>query len=223
MKRHPKDWSGIEESITKLKAPRAYRFELIKRREVPALVAAVKAWFPEISVGAASCYLDEKFYDDDVYFSGTTGRNVLVILIKRSNELAGLFSCDRDRNTLALYARLGVIAPAHRGRHLAHAFPLLAEAVARASGMEMIYAMATLKVPHVQQIFEKLGWRLIGITPGYDREMVAPGVVKRVYEAVYAQVLVANASLLRPEARNLTARTRAFFRLLYPRENLRRT
>jgi hypothetical protein len=74
----------------------------------------------------------------------------------------------------------------------------------------------------VQRVFETLGWQLIGITPGYDREMVAPGVVKRVYEAVYAKVLVAETGLLRPCARNLTERTQAFFRLLFPRKRLQR-
>ena len=38
-------------------------------------------------------------------------------------------------------------------------------------------------IPHAQIAMENLGWQLIGITPRYDREMVAPGVVKRVYEA----------------------------------------
>jgi hypothetical protein len=64
--------------------------------------------------------------------------------------------------------------------------------------------------------FECSGWQLIGITPGYDSEMVAPGVVKREYEAVYAKVPVSDAGLLHPQSRNMTARTRAFFRLLFP-------
>ncbi len=75
----------------------------------------------------------------------------------------------------------------------------------------------------MQRAFETLGWQLIGITPGYDREMVAPGVVKRVYEAIYAKVLVAENGLLRPRARNLTRRTRAFFRMLFPRKRVQPT
>jgi len=59
-----------------------------------------------------------------------------------------------------------------------------------------------------------------GITPGYDRELVAPGVVKRVYEAVYAKVLTGDAGLLRPQARNLTDKTRTFFDLLFPAQEL---
>ena len=46
--------------------------------------------------------------------------------------------------------------------------------------------------------------------------------IKRVYEAVYSKVLVAEAHLLRPEARNLTERTRRFFDLLFPPRRLQR-
>ena len=67
--------------------------------------------------------------------------------------------------------------------------------------MGLVYGMATLKAPHAQRAFERAGWQLIGITPGYDREMVAPGVVKRVYEAVYAKVLVARRRPVAPAAR----------------------
>lgn len=216
------DWSQIEQTIAKVPLTRGYRFALLQRHDIPAAVACVKAWFPEISVGSASCFLQEEFYRDEVYLRGEPEKDVLVVLIKKEGELAGLFSCDRDRNTLALYARLGVIAPRHRGMGLSNSMPLLAEAIGRAIGMGMIYGMATLKVPYVQQAFEALGWQLIGITPGYDREMVAPGVVKRVYEAVYAKVLVAETRLLRPRARNLTERTKTFFRLLFPRKRLQR-
>ena len=73
-----------------------------------------------------------------------------------------------------------------------------------------------MKVPYVQRAFELLGWQLIGITPGYDREMVAPGVVKRVFEAVYAKVLGGDVGLLPPNPRNLTQKTKAFLRILFP-------
>lgn len=220
MKDDPKDWARIRKTIAKVPLTRGYRFELLQRHEISWVVAGVKAWFPEISVGGASCHLREDFFRDEVYFPDGLPKDVLVVLVKKGDDLAGLFSCDRDHNTLSLYARLGVIAPQHRGVGLSHAFPLLAEAIGRAIGMEMIYGMATLKVPHVQRVFESFGWQLIGITPGYDQEMVAPGVVKRVYEAVYAKVLVGETKLLRPSARNLTEKTRAFFRLLFPGKSL---
>ena len=187
----PMSWQEVETTIANVALPRGYRLELLRRHEIPAWAAAVKAWFPKISVGGASCYLHEEFLQGDVHFAGECDKDVLVVLIKKGSEPAGLFSCQRDCDALSLYARLGVIAPAHRGMRLSRVFPLLAEAIGRAIGMGMIYGMATLMVPHVQRAFETLGWQLIGIAPGYDREMIAPGVVKRVYEAVYAKVLVA--------------------------------
>jgi hypothetical protein len=117
MKTHLPDWRGIEGTIAKVPLARAYRLELLQRHEIPAVVAAVKAWFPEISVGSASCYLREDFFRHDVYPQGAQDepeKDVLVVLIKKGRELAGLFSCERDRNTLSLYARLGVISPRHR-------------------------------------------------------------------------------------------------------------
>jgi hypothetical protein len=215
-------WSGLDRALRNVRLPRGYRLALLMRDEIPALVGAIKAWFPEIEVGAASCYLDPEFFRHDVMLAGDEEKDVLVVLIKKGDELAGLFSCERERQALSLYARLGAIAPAHRGKRLCHVFPALAEAIGRAIGMGMVYGMATLKFPNVQRSFEKFGWDLIGITPGYDRELVSPGVVKRVYEAVYAKVLVAERNLLPPQARNLTRRTRAFFELLFPRQKLQR-
>jgi len=49
--------------------------------------------------------------------------------------------------------------------------------------------MATLKYPHMQRALEDAGWQLIA-SHRFDREMIAPGIVKRVYEAMYAKVLV---------------------------------
>lgn len=216
----PTDWTAIGTAIASARLPRGYRFELLRRREIRGVIDALARWFPDIAVGSASCYLREAFFAEDVVFPDAPEKDVLVVLIRKQRELAGIFSCERDAESLALYARLGVVAPGHRGLGLAHAALVLAEAIGRQMKMGMVYAMATLKVPHVQRAFETLDWQLIGIAPGLDRELVAPGVVKRVYEAVYAKVLVAHSTLLRPRARNMTARTRAFFNALFPSERL---
>ena len=152
-----------------------------------------------------------EFYTEKVFFTGELERDVLVVLLKRGDELAGMFSCERDLDTLSVHARLGVAAPPHRGANLAGAGMALTEAVGRRMSMGLAYGMATMKAPYAQRAFERAGWQLIGITPGYDREMVAPGLVKRVYEALYAKVLVADAGLLRPQRQNLTPRAQALF------------
>lgn len=213
-------WIGIDEMTAKVPPPEGYRFELLTRAEIPMLIDSIKAWFPDINVGTASCHLREDYYHEKVFFVGGPERDVLVVLIKSGQALAGMFSCERDHDTLTLYARLAVVAPAHRGARLCQTCIALGEAIGKQIGMGLVYGMATLRMPHVQMAFENLGWQLIGITPGYDREMVAPGVVKRVYEAVYAKVLVASASLLRPRPQDLTPRTKAFFDLLFPEQRL---
>jgi hypothetical protein len=90
------------------------------------------------------------------------------------------------------------------------------ESLARAMGAGFIYSLATLKIPNMQLALEHAGYQLLGFAPGYDREMVAPGVVKRVYEAFYAKVLVSAEDLLRPDPRNLSPRAKALFDVLFP-------
>lgn len=214
------NWMQVDEMTAMAPLPEGYRYELLKRSEIPALVCFINQWFPDISVGGASCYVRDDFYREKVFLAGEPERDTLVILIKSGDELVGLFSCERDQDALALYARLSVIAPRHRGAHLSQTTIVLVEAIGRRMEMGLVYGMATLKVPYIQMAFERLGWQLIGITPGYDREMVRPGVVKRVYEAVYAKILVGEGVLLHPDSRNMTDRTKAFFALLFPRAAL---
>ncbi len=216
------EWPDIEPLATRLPLGEGYRLELLKRTEIGALIGFIEAWFPDIRVGSASCYLRDEFYAQKVHFDAATQRDVLVLLLKHGDELAGMFSCERDRDTLSMHARLGVAAAGHRGANLAQAGMALTEAIGHRMGMGLAYGMATLKAPYSQRAFERAGWQLIGIAPGYDREMVAPGVVKRVYEAVYAKVLVADAGLLRPQRQNLTSRTQALFDCLFANHRLDR-
>ena len=188
-----------------------YRFELLTRAEVPALIDGLSKWHRDISVGGASCYLQEQYYWSRAFFTDAQEQDIVVLTLKHGNELVGMFSCKFDLATESIYAGLGVTAPEHRGSNLAHAGMLFVEAVGRHLGMGFIFCMATLKHPYAQRACERAGWQLIGITPGYDREWIAPGVVKRVYEAIYAKVLEADDGLLSPQPHNLTPRTQAMF------------
>ena len=92
----------------------------------------------------------------------------------------------------------------------------LGEAIARTMGAGFIYTLATLKAASMQLALERAGYQLLGVAPGYDRELVAPGVVKRVYEAWYAKVLVPDDELHRPDPANMTPKTKQLFELLFP-------
>jgi len=212
-------WPSVEEMTTRAPLPPGYRYQYLDRQQVPTLIAALTAWYPGIVVGNASCHLREYFYADKVCLDGQFERDFLVVLFMQDDELVGVFSVERDADSEVLYGRLGVISPKHRGARLSRNILLLEEALGRAMGMGMVYGLATLRYPHMQATFERMGWQLIGITPGFDREVVAPGVVKRVYEALYAKVLVPE-KLLRPRAQDLTPEVKALFDLLFPHQCL---
>lgn len=50
---------------------------------------------------------------------GETGKDVFVGVFKREDELVGMWSWERIPDTLSMYGRLIVIAPAHRSAKLA--------------------------------------------------------------------------------------------------------
>jgi len=113
--------ADIERLAARMPLAAGYRFELLRRAEVGDLIGFIAAWFPDISVGSANCYLSDEFYAERVFFADEPERSVLVVLLKHGDELAGMFSCERDRETLSLHARLAVAAPRHRGANLAQA------------------------------------------------------------------------------------------------------
>jgi hypothetical protein len=98
---------------------------------------------------------------------------------------------------------------------LAYLGPALLEAMGRAMGMEVIYGLAEFAIPNMQMVFERAGFQLVGIVPASDRLMVAPGVIKRVYEAMYVKVLAADVDVLRPQADSMTPKTKALFDFLF--------
>ena len=209
------NWPTTSELSALVPLPAGYRFAALDRAMIPALIAAIRVWHPAISVGVASCYLREDFYSDRVVLDGQDDRDVLVVPIFFNDELAGMWSFEREIDSLAIYGRLIIIAPEHRGAKLATLAMKGTENLGRAMGAAFLYALATLKIPHAQRALEAAGYRLLGFFPGYDREEVAPGVVKRVYQAVYAKLLVAEDEVLRPDPRNLTPRARALYGLLF--------
>jgi len=210
------NWPSVEEITRRAPLPAGYHYEYLQASQVPALIAALKVWYPGIAVGNASCHLRPEFYQEKVCLGERLDRDFLLILFMHGSEMAGMFSVERDLDSEVLYGRICAISHEHRGARLSRNGLLLEEELGRAMGMGMVYGLATLRYPHMQATFERMGWQLIGITPGFDRELVDEGVVKRVYEAVYTKVLVPQEDLLRPNAGDMTPAAKALFDLLYP-------
>lgn len=209
-------WPTAAELAARVPAPPGYNYVLPAAVDVPRLVRAVDDWFPGLAVGNASCFLREDFYTDRVCLDGERDGDYFVLLYRQGQEWAGMLAVERDRDSQVIYGRVGTVAGPHRGAGLSRTFPPLMEAMGRAMGMGMVYSLCTLKVPQMQRCFERSEWQLVGVMPGFDREVVERGVVKRVFEAIYVKVLVADAELLRPQTQGMTAATRSLFELLYP-------
>jgi hypothetical protein len=209
-------WTSVDNLSAAAPLPQGYRYQLLTRGDIPHTVNAFASWYPGIAVGNASCHLKASFYEERVVLDGESERDFFVILFKHAQELVGVLSVERDKDSEVLYGRVGAISPEHRGLNLSERFPSLIEALGRAMGMGMVYSLATLKVPYMAEKFERLGWQLIGIIPGFDQELVEPGVVKRVYEAIYTKVLVDEQDFVRPRRSAMTPKAADLFDLLFP-------
>jgi hypothetical protein len=209
-------WPEISEIEKSVPFPDGYTGQILRRSDIPLLIESIQKWYPDVAVGAASCYLNSEFYESEATLAGEEDKSLLVLMMWKSQELAGFVSWDWEDGPQALYARFGVVSPASRSAGLGTIGMMFGEALGRAMGAGFIYSMCTLKIPHMQLAFERAGYKLLGFAPGYDREVVSPGVVKRVFEAYYAKILVPENDLLIPNQSNLTPKTLALFQSIFP-------
>lgn len=84
-------WIGINEISAKLHIPHGYRIEQLKRSAIPELVRSLDIWYPDMTVGAERCFLREDFYDGQVCCEGEPEKDVIVVLARKDQELAGFF------------------------------------------------------------------------------------------------------------------------------------
>jgi len=211
-------WPTVDQLTHLAPLPQGHSYAFPTRAEIGRIIRALEQWYPGIAVGNASCHMRESFYTSRVYLGDDEERDFLVTLLKCQGELAAIFSVERDVDSRVIYGRIGAIAPEHRGAHLSRALLALEEAIGRAMSMGMVYGLATLRHPYFQQTFERMGWQLIGIMPGFDQELVAPGEVRRVYEAVYVKVLEPS-TLLAPDKGSMTDAVRNLYALLFERSH----
>ena len=83
---------SVEEMTTRAPLPPGYRYQYLDRQQVPTLIAALKAWYPGIVVGNASCHLRESFYTEKVCLDSQFERDFLVVL---SSKTTSSSACSR--------------------------------------------------------------------------------------------------------------------------------
>lgn len=211
------EWN-VEQVLESFVAPEGYRLEHAGEGDVADIVSRLQAWFPEISVGSESAYLEPEYYLGEVYLRGGDARRDTLVMLARpldARDIVAVLSLQRDARGRTLMGRMGAVDPAHRGLALGLLGVRMLETCGAAMQAELLHWVATLKTRHQQVIAERMGYTLVGIVPAYDRSMVAPGEVKRVYEALYARVTVDRSQVQEPAQGALTARTRALYLHLF--------
>ena len=211
------EWPTLRELPVWAPMPDGYQYKIPSREDVPQLIGAIERWYPAISVGAASCYTRPHFYHEKVALEGAEGpKDILVLMYMHDKRLVGVASMEREPDALSVYGRLAVIDPRSSGykdcigRNGRHGWD------GHAPWRRILYVLATMKHPYAQMLLERRGYRLLGLIPGYDREVGSDGRVFRIFEALYAKVLISDDRLLRPDPSDQTQGTRALFELLFP-------
>ena len=212
------EWPTAKQLTDACPPPDGYEYQVLRERDIAEVASSVLKWQPTWRIGSASAYTQVLFYREKAFLDGGAARDVFVLLIRCGTELAGVLPMERLPEALTLYGSLAVVSPAHRGKLVPQMRGDYLEAVARLVGLEFIYAMATLRHIGAQRWFEFMGYQLVGFAPGYDREEISPGVVKRVVEAIYAKSLIPNDELLLPSVDQMTPTVRKAYEAFCSRD-----
>lgn len=212
------EWPSADQLASTCTLPEGYVYQVLREEHIDEVASSVLSWQPTWRVGSASAFTQASFYREKATLEGTTGRDVFVLLIRAGAELVAVLPMERLPEALTLYGSLAVVSPAHRGRLVPKMRGDYLEAVARLVGLEFIYAMATLRHTGAQKWFELMGYHLVGFAPGYDREEISPGVVKRVVEAIYAKSLVPSDMVLLPLVEEMTPTVRKAYEAFLSRD-----
>jgi hypothetical protein len=196
-------WPSIAALSSALSLPTGVVLRQFRASELDALPALIRAWYPAVSVGAESVFLDPAFLLREVAHEGHDA-DIFAFGIHQDAELVGMMSFERESAARTLHARLGLIAPSARAGFLGALGFVIFEALGRMVGAELCMSYVTLAGRHQQLFARRRGFRLVGVVPGFDRDLQPDGTVRRVTEALYVKSLVPDADLLPPALEHLT-------------------
>lgn len=211
-------WPNFSDLSAALTIPTGLTLDWLGDGDVGPLVVNLRKWYPDIVVGSESCHLTESFYRDECALGPIppSARSVLPLVLRRDGgSIVWFITLEKEERGKTMSARMGAIDPQERGAGLAMLGPQVLEACARLTQCGLAYYFATLKIPHQQVCAEKSGFTLVGIMPAFDIDMVRPGESRRVYEALYAKVLVGPEQIEIPSGKALTPTTKALFETLF--------
>lgn len=210
-------WPSLAELNSAVTCPAGLTLGWLTKLDIEPLVGNLRQWYPDIVIGSESCHLTADFYRNECALGPEPrfDRDVLPLVLKRDDSIVWFITLEKEMGGKTLTARMGAIDPRERGAGLAMLGPQILEACARVGGFGLAYYFATLKIPHQQVCAERSGFSLVGIIPAFDLDMVRPGEPRRVFEALYAKVLVSSEQIEIPSMKNLTPKTKALYEMLF--------
>jgi hypothetical protein len=214
------EWREMHEMLASLPAPEGYTTGQLARADLGQITELLRSWYPDIWVGTESRHLEPGFYEREFFLKGEERDRPLIGLVVRSadsGEIVGYQTLERNLRGLQIWGPLGVVEPSRRGRGLGFFGTKTLETIGRSIGAEVALYFSTLRVAQAQKNAEKQGYRLVGLVPAFDVDRLAPGVTRRVYEGLYAKVLVAEERVHLPDWNEMIPSTRALYRQLFGR------
>ena len=197
-------WPTIDQIRSFTVLPSGYTWDYLKREEIDVAIIFFQTWFPSIRVGLGSPFVNQQFYEDNVVLENDLERDMFAIVVRQNHEIVAIATWEKIDGADVIFGRVGAVAKHHRQTKLAVAAQDLGEKMGRFMGAGLIYGMATTRAPYMQQALEHAGYKAVGIMPGFDQEEAEPGIVRRVYEVIYAKQLAPHSNFLIPSVHNLT-------------------
>jgi hypothetical protein len=198
------NWPTINEIRMFTPLPAGYSWDLLRYDEIAIAISFFKTWFPSISVGMGSPFMDESFYEEKVVCTDRHATTILALVVRHSDEIVAIATWEKIDGADVIFGRVGAVSRTHRQSNLAVAAQELGEKMGRHMGAGLIYGMATTKTPYMQQALERAGYTAVGIMPGFDLEETEQGTLLRIYEVIYVKQLAPADEFLVPLIANFT-------------------
>ncbi len=211
-------WPELSQVFASVEIPVGLVPSQLTREEVPQIIESLSRWFPDISVSSESYHLDPDFYFDKTLLAAShesESTNVYPLVLKHLGKPVFFVTLQRELNARTLTGRLLAIDPNYRGQGLANLGPRILETMGKSMGVALLYYYASVTTIHQQMAAERAGFKLIGLMPASDRHLMAPGRVCRIFEAIYAKVLVSEDEVFVPPSEALTPQTQALWNFLF--------
>lgn len=198
-------WPDVELLARALTLPAGVALRQLARDDIPALIARLPIWYPNVASGFQQRLLTPSFYDELVALAGEDRsikrRPIHARVFHYRGELIGFHYsiCELKRSTLR--AEFIAVDPQHRGLGLGLALLPLKVLLGRAIEVDTVVTMATLDTPYRQIAAERSGFQLAGILPAAGVQTGAGA--KHAFEALYALSLVSPEDSYRPPSAEL--------------------